>query len=241
MLFTPRNLKTTEIVEDERPYAGLLQFACFSEIADSTDRTWWRHDLALAFLGRPAGGSIVQGAWHTERTAELPRGWDNEVGADFGVIYTAQWTPHYMTSGTDTINVDAIPTLRAQLGTLLDNLQAELLVRVGWMPLPFTDSSATKGGFLFGRYEAKRVLYDATLQGGMLNNALCTDGCKFRSPHVLRADDIEPLVETTEVGGTAMFGTIRISISFYSQTPEVRNPQDAGLHRWSRIRVDRLF
>ena len=80
-LQTPEDLKTSELIEDDLPYAGLLawqgtQYAWGNEISD-------QFSTYLGVVGPIAMGEEMQEIVHAATGSDEPRGWHNQLKNEF--------------------------------------------------------------------------------------------------------------------------------------------------------------
>ena len=76
-MFTPDDLSATEVVEDDRPYAGWLYFDI-----GLTANTAARRDLlslSLGVVGPASYAEQVQTEFHRVINAPIGEGWDNQI------------------------------------------------------------------------------------------------------------------------------------------------------------------
>ena len=94
-IYTPDDTESEEVVEGDRPYAGWL-YAGFGLV--------WKHAavrhslvLNLGVVGSYSYGEEAQRLVHEARGLGMPRGWDNQLHNEIGVLATYQVTgrwPH---------------------------------------------------------------------------------------------------------------------------------------------------
>ena len=76
-VFTPRNQVTTELVQDDRPYAGWL----YSSVAwhQIDDKSMMSAELQCGTNAPRAGGEQVINIFHSLIGNKLANGWDNQL------------------------------------------------------------------------------------------------------------------------------------------------------------------
>lgn len=80
-IYTPNEIEQAELIEDDRPYAGLL-FAGMSLFSDMQHEGWREASglhLDVGVVGPAAGGKRIQRWVHDATDSDEPKGWDNQL------------------------------------------------------------------------------------------------------------------------------------------------------------------
>ena len=130
-MFTPSDLSRTDLIENDRPYAGWL-YASVGTTIDSQPRdsirTIDKLELLLGVVGPESRAEQVQHSVHKLLDSAEPRGWDNQLHneATVDVQYQREWIVPLMGN-----SVDVVPRVGASLGTSQRYAGAGFTFRVG--------------------------------------------------------------------------------------------------------------
>ena len=193
-LYTPRDPDRSDLILDDRPYAGVL-VASFGYNArnDAHLRTT---QLQLGVVGPAALGEQVQNAVHKLIESTQFQGWDNQLHNEpvFALVHERmrRW-PGDDDFDSEGWGADAVTHWGGSVGTLATHGTAGLEVRLGWrLPDDFGTSpvrpagentAPTRGGVrhagwtmhVFASAEGKLVLRDITLDGNTFRDSHSVD------------------------------------------------------------------
>ncbi len=120
-MYTPDDLSRTDVVLEDRPYAGWL-YTSFGLTADSGPnaerngslRTIDRLELILGLVGPDSGAERMQKNLHKAFDSEPPLGWDNQLHneATVDLAYQRDWIVPLIST-----YVDIVPRFGATIGT----------------------------------------------------------------------------------------------------------------------------
>lgn len=120
-MYTPSNIETTELVVDDRPYAGWL-YTSFGLTSDSrvraeqndSVRTIDRFEVILGIVGPDSRAEEAQRAVHNATDSDEPQGWDNQLDNEgtIDLAYQREWLVPLVAS-----YVDVVPRAGITLGT----------------------------------------------------------------------------------------------------------------------------
>ena len=90
-IFIPTKITTSELLEDDHPYAGMLFFE-FGIHSKSQDRMA-NLEIDLGIIGPAAYAREIQTAVHKFLHSDLPEGWQHQLKNElaFGVMYERKW------------------------------------------------------------------------------------------------------------------------------------------------------
>jgi hypothetical protein len=88
-LYTPEDIKTTELVEDDRPYAGWL-YAAVGLVTD-TRQSLGTFEFSVGVVGPAALGEQLQSWFHALIASPDPRGWDNQLDNELTLQLFSEW------------------------------------------------------------------------------------------------------------------------------------------------------
>lgn len=201
-MFTPENIETTAIIDDDRPYAGYLWAGVYFQRANETTLDHLQIDLGV--MGDWSQADTLQDEIHEWTDGIQPQGWANQIGEQvtFQATYRRKWRfdLNPIDIGETRIESQFIPQAGLTLGTVHRFVEGAGLLRVGYnLPDDFgpgrlTDVASATGeprdGFYlygYGRVAGRVVEHNATLEGNPWSD----------DPHTV---DEEPLVGELTAG-----------------------------------------
>lgn len=128
-IFTPSDLSRSDLIVDDRPYAGWL-YTSLGLITDN--REGLRHldklELVLGTTGPDSGAESSQRQVHEMTDSQPPRGWDNQLDDEVTVdiIYQRQWTLPIIDN-----YIDVVPLVGFDVGTAMRYINTGLTLRIG--------------------------------------------------------------------------------------------------------------
>ncbi len=221
-IFTPRDTARSELIEDDRPYAGYTYIATsFHRISDIGELRSQMDTLEVQFgiVGPSSLGEEAQTLIHRIRGLDLPKGWDNQLEDEpaLGVIFERKWLFHPPLKGG--WMADTILHAGLALGNVMTYVNAGLEIRAGWnVPRSFGVSLIRPAGsawnspgaglswYLFGAVNGRGVVRDIFL-----------DGSSFRDSHSV---DKKPWVADISGGITASYERFTVSLAYNLRTRE---------------------
>ena len=165
-IYTPDDLKATEPLPEDRPYAGVLGFEFLTETVSEDKSHYYATGFQLGVRGPSSYAEETQTAVHELIGATIPKGWDNQlpdaphVNCFYIIKQRLLRTPVS----------DIVSGVSVSLGS---NTQADanVLLRLGYnlpdyfelvnAPVPMFNSKWS--AYLFAGGSATGVLYNATL------------------------------------------------------------------------------
>jgi lipid A 3-O-deacylase len=215
--YTSSDLKATQILRGDHPYAGTKQLRACSLALDTLRRQRVSSSLTAGIIGPGAAGEEIQTFIHRRTGNTIPQGWHNQIRNDLILNYETvlerelyRASRGLIVTGSGTARVGTYNTALT-LGTTL------LAGRVG---SPFSALPASRRSFyVYAKPQLNAVAYDATLQGGLFNRS---------SPYTIAARDLARLVYRQQVG--VVYRSGRRYIEYYQTlaSPEFRG---ARAHR----------
>lgn len=129
-MFTPNDISTPDPVAGQRPYAGWL-FGATSLVADSGDRLD-TVELHAGIIGPASGAEYVQRNWHAQINSPDPKGWDNQLSNEPGVmlVYERKWR-NMFEFGVLGLAADITPHAGFALGNVYTHGATGFTVRFG--------------------------------------------------------------------------------------------------------------
>jgi len=232
-IYTPDNIKKSDLIEFDRPYAGYLY------VQAKASTFWGRSSnlqlgIDVGIIGPWAGGYAVQRWWHQLIQYTQPRGWqyqiNNEPVINLNLGYQKAWK---VFSSTDVLTCSQ---LRA--GTSFNSLSGGIKVRIGKLN-PIDNSAIAESRvntrfslqqmakdhhqewFVFYGLDGMLVWHNTLIEGSLLS--------VFESLHIEKAN---PYVLTQNAGLVYSTLSTTIQLTLYALSPEVKGGKN---HHYLRI------
>lgn len=129
LMQTPQDIETSELVEDEPPYAGLLigRATLYAFDEKQTDRL----TLAAGVVGPMSGAEEAQKFIHKTTNGDDPKGWNHQLKNEPVFLIQAErsWRNYEFTSKG--VDFDIISTVSGSLGNLQSDVGAAGTIRFG--------------------------------------------------------------------------------------------------------------
>ncbi|WP_448132150.1 lipid A deacylase LpxR family protein [Stutzerimonas chloritidismutans] len=187
-IYTPEEIETRALIEDDRPYAGLL-FAGMSMFSDTQYEGWRAAQglhLDVGIIGPAAGGKRLQRAVHKATDSDEPNGWDNQLENEpfVNLGYQHRWWLQERFAG---LELEYGPSLGFALGNLYSYGSAGLGLRLGQnLQRSFSIPAVTpaQSGSQFFRPGGDFAWYGfANLEGRYMAHNMLLDGNTFEDSH----------------------------------------------------------
>ena len=143
-IFTPTDTNATELIEDDRPYAGwtYLEWAIHK-----SSKTHLRSlSLQIGMVGKASYAEEIQNSVHNIIGSDPVNGWHNQLSNELGVNlkYTHKWMLDLADRGG--FEAHLIPFVSGELGNIATNLTTGASARFGYnIPKDFGVSSIDIG------------------------------------------------------------------------------------------------
>jgi hypothetical protein len=245
-MYTPENIEQTELVVDDRPYAGWL----FVGIGyhSKNDRQLDSMELNIGMVGPAALAHETQDFIHDLRGFEKFQGWDNQLSNELGLMAVYEHKDKFLRETyRGGLGYDAITHFGASLGNIATYLNGGFEVRGGWnIPADFGTAAVRPGGdnaapgsswdtrlsgrkrmglHMFASVDARWVLQDIFL-----------DGNTFSDSHSV---DKEPLVADAAVGVSFSYGRLKLSYAKIHRTREFKLQNKS--HSYGSLSISMTF
>jgi len=176
-MYTPADISRSDLIVDDRPYAGWTYFAA----AFHTRSSGWMDTIELqaGVVGPDSLAEETQKTVHSLRDLQRPNGWDHQLEDEPGlaVIYERKWRPAPFYRNGD-VGFDVITHLGCSLGNVATYANTGFELRFGWnLPDDFGASlirpagntsfsvRQQQGGYLFAGVNGRAVARDIFLDG----------------------------------------------------------------------------
>jgi lipid A 3-O-deacylase len=134
--YTPMNIASAEVIEDDRPYAAWLYVGIAAQLV--TEKQLKTVELDIGTTGKPAFGRQAQTWWHCLLGFPQPRGWAHQVTPAPGLVGVIGIWDHKFalpkeTKGDDTfVWAELDPYYRLSIGNVFTQAAGGAVVRVGY-------------------------------------------------------------------------------------------------------------
>jgi hypothetical protein len=221
-MFAPDDLSATNLITDDRPYAGWL-YGSVGMVSD-TGKILDNVVLTLGVVGPAAQAKQVQKFVHHITDSPNPHGWDNQLDNEPGVIltYERKWRG-LLEASPFGAGADIMPHVGFNLGNVNTSAVVGATLRLGYdLPadygpprirpsLPGSDffiPTRDIGGYLFATVEERAIARDIFLDGNTFQ-----DG-----PHVDKA----PFVGSLQFGAALTYESARLSYTHVLMNKEFK-------------------
>lgn len=219
-MYTPENVFATQIVPEDRPYAGFLFGS--AGITSDTGETLDRFNLALGIVGPSSKAFEVQEFVHESRDILTPRGWDNQLKDEPGLIlsYEKVWK-NYANFGFWGLGADVMPKVGGAVGNIQTYGSTGVTFRLG-KDLP-SDYGVPKirprmvGSEYFVPTDDFGFYFFADFEGRAVARDIFLDGNSFRDSHSV---DKKPLVGDAQFGVALTLQDFRLAYTHIYRTKE---------------------
>ncbi len=185
LTYTPDDIREEELIEDDRPYAGLLLWSAnLHSFNDEFSNRYW---LTLGIVGPASGAEQVQRAIHKVIGVNIPEGWDNQLDNEF-TFALANERLYRLTDGlfANGWEYDVIGMSELMAGTLRSEVGAGFGLRFGRrLQQSFSAASLVPGrnvNPLAASLQSEWHLF-ANLYARYVFNDITLDGTYFRDSH----------------------------------------------------------
>lgn len=234
-IFTPSDIQRTDVIVNERPYAGLLYGSHTLVSADYEKKQRLTTEIVIGVLGPASLAGETQTWVHEQIGAATPKGWANQVKNDIILSYQVRYEKLMLEPSKD---LEVIGILEGNAGTLSNNLTGGLLFRAGVFNSYFSnyekpgakESSSTstpykKFQFLFFLRPSFTTFMDnSTLQGGYFTGK--------NSVQTIKTDDLTRYYLDFEAG--FVIGHKRVGLSL-SQRLRTAQYTDAPVQQFGNL------
>ena len=208
-VYTPTDRLRTDLIVDDRPYAGWF-FSSWGMRAESGRR---RVEAAIdiGVVGPWAQGEGAQNLLHRILGRPEFDGWDNQLGNELGINARYRDARRVVLVEGRSLGLDVIPHWGGSVGNVATHAEAGAELRFGWhLPDDFGRWASSRGG-------QRAVYLFVTGDGRYVARDLFLDGNTFRDSHSVEK---KPWVGEAGVGVAAHFGSMRVSFSMQQRSRE---------------------
>jgi hypothetical protein len=236
-IYTPEDLKQRDLIEDDRPYAGITYLALGFHSKNARRMDSLEFDLGM--VGPHSYAEQCQETLHQWFDATDPQGWDNQLKDEpvANIFYERKWKLVRPEPGG--FSFDVIPHLGGALGTTLTYANAGAQIRWGWnLPndfgtfriRPACESNAPhdeKDPRFFSPYQRFGIHLFAAVSGSTVLRNIFLDGNTFRESHSV---DKELFVADLSAGISVIAHRFKISYAYVYRTREYETQNAAQIY-----------
>lgn len=221
-IFTPDDIRSRDLLVDERPYAGWLygEIGMVSVSGDRLDNL----SLQLGVVGPASLAKDVQRAWHRWFGLARPEGWHNQLRNEPGVVltYERKWR-RWSSFPLFGLDGDVTPHLGGSVGNVMTHAAAGFMLRIGddlgshydYGP-PRIRPSPPGSDYFIPRDSIGWYLF-AGIEGRAVARNIFLDGNTFRDSHSV---DKKILVGDAQAGLAVIIGRARLSYTHIWRSKE---------------------
>jgi len=223
-LYTPKDRYRTDLITDDRPYAGWLYSGL--SLHTVTQRQNERKDLEsieldVGVVGPYALGEQTQNFVHRIRVIDTFDGWDNQLKNEIGLAlhYERKWR-FFDPVPLGPMQFDAIPHAGVSVGNVITQGNVGGAVRWGLnLPHNFGPPTLIQGGASVDRFPEDSIssYLFAAADGRYVAHSIFLDGNTFRNSHSV---DKENWVGDLSFGAAILIGRFKLSYANAFRTKE---------------------
>jgi len=231
-IFTPEDIETEEVVEDDRPYAGITyaSLGFHNRLMRQMDSV----EVSMGLVGPSSYAEECQKAVHRVFDDIEPQGWDNQLNNEpiLGLVYEhKKKLTHPDLSGG--FGYDTILNTGGGLGNALTYYNLGLMFRTGWnlpndfgvMPIrpisSFNGAVENKDGRLSSEIG---IQFFASVEGRAVLRNIFLDGNTFSDSHSV---DKKPVVGDLMTGVNVNLGQGQLSFAYVTRSKEFETQNKA--------------
>lgn len=246
-MFTPDDIEVSELIVDDRPYAGWLYAGLALSVDAHQDLFGTQYDsqdtleVELGVVGPASLAEETQKFVHEIINSPEPKGWDNQLHNEPGLLIVLERklrTPPLTWGG---LQADAIPSATVSLGNIETSAGIGSVFRVGQgLQVDFGPPMIrpnVAGRTYFERAERKFNWYVFVgAEGRFVARDIFLDGNTFRDSHSV---DKKNLVGTLQAGVAASYENVRLTFSYIARSLEFDDQESAA--RYGAISLSYRF
>jgi hypothetical protein len=221
--YTPDDLKTTEVVKDDRPYASYLMLGQRKISLYQSKLIKIQSEFKIGLLGKFSGGETIQNGIHIILPPSEPaNGWHNQINSDLAINYFAEIEKGIVHNNAFELNVIAT----AAFGVPYTQMEGGFNFRAGRFLDYFASTGISNQNdyqlYFFADFRSQFKIYDGTIQGGLFNKP---------SIHVL--DNITHWIAMAKGGVTFSVKNFKFDLGAQYITPEFSGGRS---HAWGFLK-----
>nr|WP_318942469.1 lipid A deacylase LpxR family protein [Marinobacter sp.] len=239
-IFTPSDTETSEPIENDMPYSGLLFASLTAGAQDAISMDAFT--LYYGIAGPSARGEAVQNEFHRLIKVDRVHGWDNQIGDEILLNVAYEYRRRLWSFGsTRGWGGDVIGQAGGMLGNLMSMVTTGVGARFGWgvpddygIPPQFfgEESIGSRPYTSYGTHTG--VWLFALVNGSLIGNAIFWDGNTFKESMSV---DYDPGIGRLYLGINARTGNWSASFAVTKTTVPWENPENRSVQTYGRIGI----
>ncbi len=236
-IYTPDNIRRSEILADDRPYAGVLTAGIAVPVVRDTRADLF--SLTVGVVGPWSGGEKSQRWVHSVIGGIDPAGWSHQLGNE--AVVQLRWDRRWRgleTGETGGFGARLVPHAGLGVGSLSMDANLGATIRAGWNLAGETGWRSIRPGG--GRAAAVdtgtglRAELHATLDGRAVARDILLDGNNFRDSHNVRST---PFKADLVVGAEAGAGRVSLLYELVFWTREFETESRKQVYSSVALRI----
>ena len=224
-IYTPDDITRSDVIADDRPYAGIAYFGLGFHGINGNHRSNWEIDIGM--IGPLSLAEQTQNAVHRITGSQQAQGWSHQLHNELGLeaIYESQWRTFHG-ENLRGFNYDLISHLGGRLGNVQIYVNTGAEARVGWnLPgdfgtCPIRPGCETNSGDIERKTESLLGFHLFTaVDGRVVIRDISLDGNTFGSSHSV---DKELFVADMMAGFALEYGKFKLSYSYVLRTKQFK-------------------
>jgi hypothetical protein len=229
-IYTPEDTTTTQLIPDDRPYAGWLYMG-FGLVANQGTHRYDKLELEIGMVGPYSFAEDVQTFWHSLLGLQVPRGWDNQLKNEPGAVLYYEQTRRFEKQNIGWgLDVDVLPFFGGALGNVFTYAAAGITLRLGTELEddfgPPRIRPSLPGSSYFRPEKGFNWYVFAGLEGRAVLTNIFLDGNTFTDSHSV---DKKPFVGDLQAGIVLQLDRFRITYTQIFRTKEFDGQNDGDL------------
>ena len=214
-MYAPSDLKRSDHIDGDRPYAGMIYAGVGREFSLGTDPRWTHYgEIDFGMIGPAAFAGHTQKFIHKVLGCRDPKGWHNQLHNEF--VVNGQWWEKYNWYLCDWVAL--VPRAGIFAGTVQDAVEVGCDLKVGWNIRDDAGNnimfSSARGrarsrlddlqAYVYAGADERFYLYNHLLEGSFIRS-------RDRDQHL--DVDIERFVGEVQLGACVRYG--RLAVRYY--------------------------
>ncbi len=242
-IYTPEDIFTTELIPDDRPYAGWLYLGM--GFHNRTERWSDTLELSLGVVGPWSLAKHAQRFVHKVRDMEMPEGWHHQIRNELAVNIVWERKVRYLLAGErNGLGLDTIGHFGVALGNVFTYANTGGMLRLGWnLPDDYGTSIIRMAGETNAPVAPEDVRLNgdtglawglhvfAGFDGRLVARDITLDGNTFRDSHSVNREE---WVGDFSAGAATLVGRAKLSFALTYRTRTFTGGQD---HKFGSINL----